>query len=79
MDGIPGVEELAPQNILSALLSFKLKRENSELCGFVRANISLAIVRSNSLLLRCPTEKYERIRNQPKMLDRNVMALLVPW
>ena len=39
------------------LLSYKLKREYSEMYGFVRARMSLAIVRSNSLLLRGPQEK----------------------
>ena len=36
-DGIPGVEALAAQKGLNALLSYKLKREYSEMCGFVRA------------------------------------------
>ena len=34
-DGIPGAEALAAQKRLSALLSYKLKREYSEMCGFV--------------------------------------------
>ena len=50
-DGIPGEEALATQERLAALLSYKLKQEYSEMCGFVRARMSLAIVRSNSLLL----------------------------
>ena len=50
-DGIPRAEALAAQKRLAALLSYKLKREYSEMCGFVRARMSLAIVRSNSLLL----------------------------
>ena len=50
-DGIPRSEALAAQKRLAALLSYKLKREYSEMCGFVRARMSLAIVRSNSLLL----------------------------
>ena len=60
-DGIPGAEALAAQKRLAALLSYKLKREYSEMCGFVRARISLAIVRSNSLLLRGPRDKGARI------------------
>ena len=54
-DGIPRAEALAAQKRLAALLSYKLKREYTEMCGFVRAQISLAIVRSNSLLLRGPS------------------------
>ena len=53
-DIIPGVETLAAQKRLAALLSYKLKREYSEMCGFVRVRMSLAIMRSNSLLLCGP-------------------------
>ena len=40
--------------------------------------MSLAIVRSNSLLLRGPSEKGERIWQQPELTDGAVMALLAP-
>ena len=56
-DGIPRGEALATQKRLAALLSYKLKREYLEMCGFVRARMSLAIVRYNSLLLRGPCKK----------------------
>ena len=78
-DRIPGAEALAAQNILSALLSYKLKREYSEMCGFVRARMSLAIVRSNSLLLCGPHDKGARIRQRPDLTDGVVMALLAIW
>ena len=64
-DGIPGAEALAIQKRLAALLSYKLKKEYSEMCGFVWARMSLAIVMSNSLLLRGPRNKGA--------------ALLAPW
>ena len=32
-DGIPGAEALAARKRLAALLSYKLKREYSEMCG----------------------------------------------
>ena len=35
VDGIPGAEALAAQNRLAALLSYKLKQEYLEMCGFV--------------------------------------------
>ena len=35
--GITKAEALAAQKRVSALLSYKLKREYSEMCGFVRA------------------------------------------
>ena len=75
---IPGAEALAAQKRLSALLSYKLKREYSEMCGFVRARMSLAIVRSNSLLLRSSCEKGARIWQRPELTDGAVMALLAP-
>ena len=64
--------------MLAALLSYKLKQEYSEMCGFVQARMSLAIVRSNSLLLCGPCDKGERIWQQPELTDGAVMALLVP-
>ena len=78
-DGIPGAEALASHKRLAALLSYKLKQEYSEICGFVRANMSLAIVRFKSLLLRGPREKGARIRQRPELTDGTVMSLLVPW
>ena len=61
VEGIPGAEALDAQKRLAALLNYKLKQEYSEMCGFVRARISLAIVRSNSLLLQGPCDKGARI------------------
>ena len=78
-DGITGAEDLAAQRRLSALLSYMLKREYSEMCGFVRERISLAIVRSNSLLVHGPHDKGVRIRHKAKMTDGAVMSLLAPW
>ena len=62
-DGIPGLDALASQNMLATLLTCKLKWGYSEICGFVKARISLAIVRSNRLLLRFPWDKGARIRH----------------
>ena len=78
-DGITGAEALAAQKRLAALISHKLKREYSEMCGFVRARMSLAIVRSNSLLLRGPRYKGALIWQQPELTDGVVMPLLAPW
>ena len=76
---IPGAEALSAQNRLAALLSYKPKREYSKMCGFVRARMSLAIVRSNSLLLRGPCEKRARIWQRPELKDGAVMVLIAPW
>ena len=77
-DRIPGAEALASQKRSAALLSYKLKREYSEMCGFVRARISLAIVRSNILLLHGFWDKQVRIWKQPHLTDGTVKALLAP-
>ena len=61
VDRIRGAEALAAQKRLTALLSYKLKLKYYEMCGFVRAIMSLAILRSNILLLRGPTNKGARI------------------
>ena len=78
-DGIPGAEALAAQNRLSALLRYKLKREYSEMYGFVQARKSLAIVGYYSLLLRVCCGKGAHIRQQPELTDGAVVALLAPW
>ena len=78
-NGIPGAEALTTQNRLAALLSYKLKREYSGMCGFVRARMSLAILRSNSLLLRGPRDKGARNRQKTELTDGAVMALIAPW
>ena len=77
--GIPGVEALAAQKRLAALLSYKLKREYSEMCGFLRARMSLSIVRSKRLLLCGPRDKGVRIRQQAELTDGAVMPLLATW
>ena len=79
MDRIPGAEALAAHKSLDAIISYKLKREYSEMCGFVQARMSLAIVRSNSLILRGPWDKGARIWQRPKLIDGAVMVLFTPW
>ena len=79
VDRIPGAEALAEQKILAALLSYQLKQEYSEMCGFVKARISLAIVRSNSLLLHSPWDKGACIRQRHELADGLLMALIAPW
>ena len=77
-DGIPGAEALATQKRLAELLSYKLNREYSEMCGFVKARISPEIVRYNSLLLCGPWDKGAHIHQQPELMDGVVMVLLAP-
>ena len=77
--GTPKSEASSAHKRLAALLSYKLKREYSEICGFVRARMSLSIVMSNSLLLRGPHDKGAHIRKRPELTDGAGMALLAPW
>ena len=78
-DGIPRAEALVAHKMLAALLIYKLKQEYSEMCRFVRAKMSLAIVRLNSPLLRGPRGKGAHIRQGPEMKDWAVIALFTPW
>ena len=55
--GIPGTEAVATQQRLASLLSNNLKQEYSEMCVFVRAQMSIAIVRYNTLLPRVARDK----------------------
>ena len=79
VDGITGAESLVAQKILAALLRYKLKRDYSEVCGFVRARMSLVTVRSNILLICGPRDKETQIRKQPELTGGEVMVLLSPW
>ena len=63
---------------LVALLSYNLKREYSEMCGFLKASMSLMIVRYNLLLPCCPQDKVALIRQRPELTDGSVMELLTP-
>ena len=78
-DRITGLEALDAQKILAALLSYKLKQEYSEMCGFVRVRMSLAILISNRLLLCGPRDKDAIIRQQSDLTDGAIMPLLAPW
>ena len=62
---------------MAKLLSYKLKEEYSEICDFVKARMSLAIVRYYSLLHCGPCDKGARIGKRPDLADGEVMALLV--
>ena len=68
-DRIPGAEALSAQKRSAALISYKMKREYSEMCGFVKVRMPLAIVRYNSLLLHGPWGKGANIRKQPDIKD----------
>ena len=77
-NGIPGTEAVAAQRRLTSLLSNKLKQEYLDICGLVRAQMSLSIVRSNTLLLRLARDKGSYTRKRPNLEGGEVMALLEP-
>ena len=64
---------------MASHLSFKLKREYSMMCSFVKASMTVDVVQSNFLLLWGDHNKESRFRHNPELLDVAVMALLVPW
>jgi hypothetical protein len=52
VDGMPGRETRQAERHVASRLSGKWRREYSEMVGYVRVRMALAVVRSNSLLLR---------------------------
>ena len=77
-DGITGTYSVVVQRHLALLLSKNLKREYLDMCGFVSARMSLAIVSSNTLLLRGARDKEVCIRKRPNLEDGALMALMAP-
>ena len=77
-DGIPGMEAVVAHWRIALLLSNNTKQEFLEMCGFVRAWMSLAIVISNTLLLYGARDKETYNQKRPNMEDGSVMALLAP-
>ena len=64
---------------IALMLSNNLKREYSEMCGFVRAQMALVIVRSNTLLLHGARDLEAYTQHRPNLDDGEVMELLAPW
>ena len=78
-NGFTGREAWADTLKMVSPLSFKLKREYSEMCDFVGARMTLPVVQSNTLFLRVPCDREAQIRQHPELSDRAVIALLVTW
>ena len=77
--GILGTEAVAAQRHLASLLSNNLEQEYLNICGFLRAQISLAIVRSNTLLLRGSRNKEAYICQRLDLIYGALVALLDLW
>ena len=67
VDGILIKEAVAAQQRLASLLSNMMKQEYLGMCGFVRAQMSLAIVRYNEFLLRGARDKEDYILQIPNI------------
>jgi hypothetical protein len=62
VDGLQGKEATAASKRLATCLASKWKRSYSEICGFVRSRLSIALVRSSSRCLRGdrnPTQRFQ--------------------
>ena len=66
-DVITGAEAVAKHQRLALLLSNKLKPEYLDMCGFKRDQMSLVIMRYNTLLLLGTSYKEAYIRKRPNM------------
>jgi hypothetical protein len=60
VDGMQGVEATAASRRLASSLASKWKRSYSEVCGFVRSRLSIALVRSASRCLRADRNPMRR-------------------
>ena len=77
-DLIPREEVMASQERLAAIIIYKLNQEYSEMCGFMKKGMSLAIVKYKSLLLHGPQDKEAHIWQLPKLTNGAVVALITP-
>eukprot|EP00956_Cyclotella_meneghiniana_P033352 scaffold95206_cov68-Cyclotella_meneghiniana.AAC.1 len=73
VDGMAGRETKQAERRVASLLAHKWKKEYSEMVGYVRARMALAVVRSNSLLMRGSRRK----RSQRPLIDEG--AAMLGW
>ncbi|KAL3795565.1 hypothetical protein ACHAWO_009861 [Cyclotella atomus] len=67
VDGLSGREAKSAERRVASALAWKWKRHYSEMCGYVRARMALAVVRANTLLLR--SSRVRRSRPRPQIED----------
>jgi hypothetical protein len=63
VDGLIGKEAKAASKRLASALAGKWKRSYSEVCGFVRSRLSIALIRSSSRCLRADRNPTQRFRS----------------
>ena len=68
-DGLIGKEAKLPLKKLSALLAVKWGKPYSEVCGYVNARMSIAIVRASHLCLRGSRVPTSRMSNRRPLWD----------
>ena len=73
VDGMAGRETKQAERRAASLLANKWKREYSEMVGYVRARMALAVVRSNTLLMRGSRQR----RSQRPLIDEG--AAMQGW
>ena len=74
VDGVAGREARAAERRVALFLSEKWNRQYSEMAGYVRARMSLSVVRANSLLIR-----GSRVRQQPRRPQISERAAMFDW
>jgi len=78
VDGMPGKEARAAEKKMASHLAAKWTRDYSEMCGYVRAQMSLNLIRANTELLRGSRDRKNEwrpphIRNGPAMMGWRVV------
>ena len=77
VDGMASRETKEAEKQLARKLAWKWNREYSEMVGYVRRRMALAVVRANSLLLRGSRERRNRTR--PFITDGAAMDAWQQW
>ena len=75
VDGLRGVEATAACNRVASCLAKKWQRPYSELCGYVRSRISLALARTTSLCLCGPRDHSNRTPRPTGVTDGAPLGL----
>jgi hypothetical protein len=77
VDGMAGRETKMAEKRLASQLAWKWKKEYSEMVGYVRTKMCLAVLRANTLLIRGSRERRSRAR--PHLDDGAAMAGWRHW
>ncbi|KAL3768952.1 hypothetical protein ACHAWO_004062 [Cyclotella atomus] len=77
VDGMAGRETKMAERRLASQLAWKWKRDYSEMVGYVRTRMCLAVLRANTLLIRGSRERRSRAR--PLMDDGAAMVRWRHW